>query len=178
MQRSPSGDTGTFAARLFSEHGAAVRQYLRRAIRAGDTADDLSQEVFLRVVRGAGRYEPRERERAWVFRIAHNVLLDHRRRQGRSREDHVDVEAAAPATQVVKTDLDRALAGLPEDEREAFLLGEIGGLTYAEIAATTRTTVPAVRSRIYRARLALRAKLIAPAPLASGAHVMGEDDDR
>ena len=178
MQRSPSGDTGRFAARLFSEHGAAVRQYLRRATRAGDTADDLSQEVFLRVVRGAGRYEPRERERAWVFRIAHNVLLDHRRRQGRSREDHVDVEAAAPATQVVKTDLDRALAGLPEDEREAFLLGEIGGLTYTEIAAMTRTTVPAVRSRIYRARLALRAKLIAPAPLASGAHVVGEDDDR
>jgi DNA-directed RNA polymerase specialized sigma24 family protein len=47
-------------------------------------AEDLTQEVFLRVVRALARYEERELERAWVFRIARNVLLDHRRAQGRA----------------------------------------------------------------------------------------------
>jgi RNA polymerase sigma-70 factor, ECF subfamily len=163
---------------MFDQHGPAVRRYLRRLTWEPSTVDDLTQEVFLRVVRSAGQYEPRERECAWVFRIARNVLLDHRRREARNLEDTRPADTRLAATQATATDLRQALARLPGDDRDAFLLGEIGGLTYAEIASMTETTVPSVRSRIYRARLALREMLPPPAPLTSGVFVRGEDDER
>jgi RNA polymerase sigma-70 factor (ECF subfamily) len=173
-----SSDAGSLASRLFAEHGPAVRRYLYRVTRRIETADDLSQEVFLRVVRAAPDYEPRERERAWVFRIAQNVLRDHHRQRIRSREDAGVADAARPASQVLRADLHRALDGLPADEREAFLLGEVAGLTYVEIASLTAATVPSVRSRIYRARLALRDRLIPPSPETPDVRPGYDDDDR
>lgn len=68
------------AGRLFERHGRSVRQYLRALTGRSDVADDLAQDVFVRVVQSAGGYEPRERERAWLFRIARNAAIDHRRR--------------------------------------------------------------------------------------------------
>src|SRR5215831_19183816 len=72
------------------------------------------------------------------------------------------VEQIAPPSQSVSLDLDQALAALSSDDRDAFLLAEVGGLSYAEIAVASGSTVAAVRSRIYRARLALRERLMPP----------------
>lgn len=166
-----------FASRVFEQHGPAVHRYFRRLTGDGASADDLAQEVFLRVVRAGGGYEPLERERAWVFRIARNVFLDHRRREARAPFAASPVEPVTGAAQAVRSGVREALAALPPEDREAFLLGEVGGLTYAEIAAATGTTVPAVRSRIYRARLALRGRLTPPAPTGPGAFPRHDDDD-
>ena len=68
------------AAGLFERHHLAVYRFLRRATGDGPAAEDLTQDVFLRIVRGLDRYEDRLRERAWVFRIARNVLIDRHRR--------------------------------------------------------------------------------------------------
>jgi RNA polymerase sigma-70 factor, ECF subfamily len=154
-------------ADLFDRHGRAVRHYFRAATGNPQLADDLAQDVFVRVVRGLGDYEPRERERAWLFRIARNILLDHRRRlAARPSISGLVAEPVISATQALSASLDSALARLPEMEREAFLLAELGGLTYDEIARVLQITVPAVRSCIYRARLALRTLLSPPAPMA------------
>jgi len=155
-------DATPLAARLFERHASAVRRYFRRQLRGASTADDLAQEVFVRVVRSAETYDDREREQAWVFRIARNVLVDHHRRSDRRPEASSAVDQATSAPQAVALDLHRALAALAADDRDAFLLGEVGGLTYAEIATATGSTVAAVRSRIYRARLALRERLMPP----------------
>ena len=153
-------------AELFGRHGRAVRHYLRAATGSAELAEDLAQDVFVRVVRSVGQYEPRERERAWLFRIARNILLDHRRRlAARPSSGGVVAHAVVVPTQALRTDLDSALARLPEAEREAFLLAELGGLTYDEIARVLQITAPAVRSCIYRARLALRTLLSPPGPL-------------
>lgn len=128
------------------------------------------------MVKASPAYEPREREAAWVFRIAQNVLRDAHRRRVRSVEDAVDVDAAAPADQVASLDLQRGLDALPDEERVALLLGEMGGLSYAEIAEATGATVPAVRSRIYRARQTLRARLLPP-PRETAFPLRGSDDD-
>ena len=118
-------------AELFGRHGRAVRRYLRGATGSAELAEDLAQDVFVRVVRSVGQYEPRERERAWLFRIARNILLDHRRRlAARPSSGGVVAHAVVGPTQALRTDLDSALASLPEAEREAFLLAELGGLTY------------------------------------------------
>jgi RNA polymerase sigma-70 factor (ECF subfamily) len=157
---------------LFERHAGAVRRFMFRLTRDPGAADDLTGEVFLRVVRAAPGYEPREREAAWVFRIAHNVLRDFHRRRVRSMEDAWAADVAAAPHQALSLDLQRGLDALPEDERLALLLGEVAGLTYAEIAAATESTVPAVRCRIYRARQFLRARLVPPpaAPSLRGSH--------
>ena len=173
---TPAADTGAIAVRMFHRHGRAVRRFLLRLTRAPAVADDLAGEVFLRVVKASASYEPREREAAWVFRIAQNVLRDAGRRRSRSLEQAVEADAATPPGQVASLDLQRGLDALPEDERVALLLGEVGGLSYAEIADATASTVPAVRSRIYRARQALRARLLPPSRQ-TALPLRGSDDD-
>jgi RNA polymerase sigma-70 factor (ECF subfamily) len=153
------------ARALFERHGRAVRRFLYRMTRDVALADDLTGEVFLRVVRAGPAYEARGREAAWVFHIARNVWYDARRRARRSVEDPEPADLPVAAGQVLEIDLQRGLDALSEEDREVFLLGEVAGLSYDDIADATGASVAAVRSRIYRARQALRARLLPPPPL-------------
>jgi RNA polymerase sigma factor (sigma-70 family) len=109
--------TGTpadgLAAALFEKYQQPLRRYLRFATGSVDLAEDLTQDVFLRVVRGADAYRPQERERAWLFRIARNVLTDHARRQS-ARPEGVDVaaEPMRPAIQAERLSIREALGRL------------------------------------------------------------------
>jgi RNA polymerase sigma-70 factor (ECF subfamily) len=155
----------TLAAALADAHGPALRAWFRRATGRPDVADDLAQEVFLRVVRFADGYQARGRDRAWLFAIAHRVLIDHTRTASRPGAVAVAPAAgagddagagAAPPTQEIRLLLQRALAALDAADRDAFLLAEVAGLSYAEIGVVLELSHAAVRSRVYRARLALR----------------------
>jgi len=169
-----SSDPGALALELFERHRAALRAYLRLATGRSDIAEDLAQDVYLRVVRGEAAYQPRGKERAWLFSIARHLVVDHFRR--RSREVPLR-DAARPAAQTHGTSLREALVRLPDREREAFLLCEVGGLSYAEIATATASTIPAVRSAIYRARMQLRAEVLAPPPMLDQPTRSISDDD-
>jgi RNA polymerase sigma-70 factor (ECF subfamily) len=148
--------------RLFDRHHRAVFRFLRRMTGSPSLAEDLTQEVFLRVVRGLDGYDERSREVSWIFRIARNVLIDRHRARVRSPPDGSLQDAAVvsrPATQILTAILDEALARLPEEDRAAFLMREVGGLGYDDIAEASGATPDAARMRIYRARLALREAL-------------------
>ena len=173
---TPPSTDAAGALGLFERHGRAVRRFLYRLTRDAAVADDLAGEVFLRVVKAAPAYEPRGREAAWIFLIAQNVLRDFHRRRIRSIEHAVPADGAVPANQAFDLDLQRGLDALPEGERVALLLGEVGGLSYAEIAIAVGSTVPAVRSRICRARQFLRARLMPP-PVAVPCEVPMTNDD-
>jgi RNA polymerase sigma-70 factor (ECF subfamily) len=157
----------SLAAALADAHGPALRAWFRRAVGRADVAEDLTQEVFLRVVRVAGGFEARGRDRAWLFTIARNVLIDHAR-QADARpatagvpEQTLDALPAATvaAPQETRLLLQRALERLDALDRDAFLLAEVAGLSYAEIAVVLALSHAAVRSRVFRARLALRTAL-------------------
>jgi len=148
---------------------------VRSATGSADLADELTQEVFLRVVRSGARYEPRGTERAWLFSIARNLVADHFRRRNDERPSVVVV--AQPAMQTLRYSIAEAIGRLPESEREVFLLCEVAGLTYAEIAEATGSTVPAVRSALYRARMTLRALVIQPPAISPAVLTRGERDD-
>ena len=144
---------------LVAAHREAVYRYLCRIVGKADAANDLTQEVFLRASRAGVPDTDDPGQRAWVFRIARNLALNHVR-DGRRRPDPVAlVERGAAATQELRIAVRQALAGLPDLDRDVFLLKESVGLSYEEIADACDLTPSAVRNRLYRARLALREAL-------------------
>jgi RNA polymerase sigma-70 factor (ECF subfamily) len=141
---------------LFERHALTVYRYLRRMTGRPDLAENLTQDVFVRIVRGIDRYEPRDREIGWLLRIARNVLVDHWQRTQKPNSLEVAVadveEPSAEPNHVLALGFQEALRLLPPADREVYLLRERGGLTYEEIALACEMTAEAVRSKLYRAR--------------------------
>jgi RNA polymerase sigma-70 factor (ECF subfamily) len=147
---------------LFQTHRRGVLRYLTRIVGGADTAHDLTQEVFLRVVRSPMPDAEPAARKAWVFRIARNLALNHLR-DGRRRPRTTElVDTARPASQELATAIRQAISSLPDGDRDVFLLRETAGLSYAEIAVACELTEDAVRSRLHRARQHLRTVLAAP----------------
>jgi RNA polymerase sigma-70 factor (ECF subfamily) len=145
--------------RFYADHRDGVFRYLCRVVGGQESARDLTQEVFLRVTR-AGIPEATEAgQRAWVYRIARNLALNHVRDGRRRPTASVVAESATPATQELGAALRHAIAALPELDRDVFLLREIAGLRYDEIAAACELPLETVRSRLHQARRALRTSL-------------------
>lgn len=150
----------TTANDLFARHHRDIYRYLARMTGSRDAADDLSQEVFLRVVRAMRNGGPVGHERGWVFSIARNLVVDAHRQ--RVRGIQVADEFAEPGragTQPLSVALAQALQQIPDLDREVFLLKEVGGLSYQEIAGLCSCTVEAVRGRLHRTRAMLRGLL-------------------
>jgi len=133
---------------VFIRHRRDIYRYLVRMTGRPDAADDLSQDVFLRVVRALRNGSPVGHERGWVFSIARNLVRDRQRSQ---RTGPVMVETfnepATAGTQALAFGLVEALAALADDDREVFLLKEIGGLSYAEIAGSSAKFLGDLRLR-------------------------------
>lgn len=149
--------------RLFAAYREPVYRFLRRMVRSGEAAEDLTQETFLRAL--GATYRADGRERAWIFQIARNLARDHARAAA-LRGMAITIDDADPpgrAVQPLALALDAALASLAVEDREVLLLREVGGLSYSEIAGACGLTADAVRSRLHRTRLALRSVLPAPA---------------
>ena len=146
-------------AQLFDAHRAGLFRYLTRIVGQPDTARDLTQEVFLRVSRTSVPAGSIDGQRAWVFRIARNLALNHLRDQQRQPSTTALVDVGRTGTQELSVAVQQALASLTELDRDVFLLKESAGLDYAEIATACEITPDAVRSRLHRARQQLRAIL-------------------
>jgi RNA polymerase sigma-70 factor, ECF subfamily len=170
------GDGAAFEVLYRRWRGPLYRYFLRQCGHAGQ-ADELFQDVFMRVIGAAASYEPSAKFSTWLFRIAHNRLIDHWRKTGRepvdplaSGEDGDDCapdppapEGSAPDRQAERRELAEALMaalnGLPEVQREAFLLAEEGGLTLEEIASISGVGRETIKSRLRYATRKLRNKL-------------------
>jgi RNA polymerase sigma-70 factor (ECF subfamily) len=148
---------------LFAEHHRQLFRYFCRAVGHADAARDLTQDVFVRVTRTAIPVASNGEVNAWLFRIARNLVLDYHRTRRRhpTASSLVDEESQSPS-QDVSLAVNEALAALPELDRDVFLMREVAGLSYDEIASACELTLAAVRSRIHRARLQLRDQLAAP----------------
>ena len=145
--------------RLYLAYQPQVLRYLTRMLGQRQTAQDLTQETFLRATRTPGPDEE-PHQRAWIFRIARNLALNHIR----DRSRHLGlVPDALPANAAATNDtaliVNEALGKLSALDRDVFVLRESAGLSYDEIAATCEITSDAVRARLQRARQSLRAML-------------------
>lgn len=146
---------------LFDRHRPAIWSFFRRRVGDPGRAEDLAQETFVALLSSVSRYEPRDAFRRYLFGIAYHVLSQERRRPSTLGVD-VDL-ATLPAD---NGDIDdvlrvrRAVAELDAIDRDVVLLREFEALSYAEIADVLGIPLNTVRSRLFRARAALKEKLL------------------
>lgn len=167
MQASRDGSSDAFAE-LFDRHRAALWGFFRRRVPDHGRAEDLLQDTFVALLKSTGRYEARDVFRRFLFGIAYNVLADERRRAGvqgseswgQGSQETALAALAAPTTNLTDVLMvRRAIAGLDAIDREVLLLREFEALAYADIAAALDIPLNTVRSRLFRARMALKEKL-------------------
>src|SRR6266540_3246303 len=156
MLRFQAGDVRAFEE-LVRRHRTPLFSFLLRLTGDRGRAEDLCQETFLRAVRAAERWEPRALFRTWLYAVARNQAFDDARRAPAASEDPAPDRAAEAA--LVRPKLEAALAALPAEQREVFLLREHAGLRFHEIAEVTGVPENTVKSRMRYALEALRAKL-------------------
>ncbi len=169
------GDAGAFET-LYRRHRGPLYRFLLRQVGDAATAEELFQDVWMRVIDSRGRYEARAKFTSWVYAIAHNRLMDFYRSSGRAkflaREESDEVLENLPASDIPADALiDRkraaerllaALSELPEVQREAFLLQQEGDLSVEEIGAATGVSRETAKSRLRYAVAKLRARIGEP----------------
>ena len=166
------GDAAAFET-LYARHKGALFRFVLRSVRERVRAEELYQEVWMRVIEARKRYQPQARFATWLYTIAHHRLIDHWRRhelRTLSLDDEDTLAAEPTANPGLEPErlaqarqglarLAQAIAGLPAAQREAFLLREEAGLSVSEIAAATGANEEAAKSRLRYAYSRLRAAL-------------------
>lgn len=168
---------------LLELHEKPLWNFLRRLVRDEAAAEDLLQETFMRVVKNAAHWKPNAKFSTWLYTIARHLAVDYLRRASHRKTLSLDAkshdardsdpdgrlhEALAGAEpggerkaldRELATRIETALAALPDNQREVFLMREVAGLSFAEIASAVGAGEPTVKSRMRYALEALRSAL-------------------
>lgn len=172
LARYASGDAAAFAE-LVRRHEGSVYNFVLRQVRAPALAEDIVQDVFMRIVQGAGDFKGQSRFLTWCFTIARNLCIDHGRKAALRRHPSLDQAASTgdvgegatlgdrtadphPRASVdrsaigdeLKDHITRAVDELPDDQREVFLLREVARVPFKEIATITGVPENTVKSRM------------------------------
>lgn len=168
MLRYKDGDVAAFET-LYRRHNDPLYRYLLRLCRHRDTAEDIFQDVWGKIVNARNNYRPTAKFTTFLYRVAHNCFIDHVRRNKRhagsveiQAELHADPgETLETVTErsLAKERLARALLDLPDEQRDAFLLHEEAGLSVDDIAMVTGSNRETAKSRLRYAVRKLRAAI-------------------
>lgn len=179
IDRSRTGDTHAFDL-LVAAYQDRVYHLVYRITGNPSDAQDAAQEAFVKAYRSLGTFRSQSSFSTWLHRIAVNAAVDIvRRRRPRAADP---LEGTAPAVDPladgaerveIRERIHRAIAALPVDQRMVVILRDIQGWTYEEIAGVIQAPIGTVRSRLARAREALRAALADLAPAGSGSRHEG-----
>jgi RNA polymerase sigma-70 factor (ECF subfamily) len=170
MLRYRDGDAAAFET-LYGRHRGGVFRYVLRQVGLRSSAEEVFQEIWMKIISSRARYRVEARFATFLYHIAHNCVVDHFRRKTPLHLISLDddageaLEVAGPAGEQPErvvalrqsaARLLNALALLPPEQREVFLLHEEGGLTLEEIATVTSTGRETVKSRLRYALARLR----------------------
>lgn len=179
MLRFQRGEVSAFGD-LVQRHKVALYNFLLRQLRSRSAAEDALQEVLLRVVQNASEFKHEARFTTWVYAIARNLCIDQHRKLSLRNHESLDQprggdgptmgEQTADASPEAATDRaaqnlemrDRIIAaveGLPQEQREVFLLREVANLAFKQIAEVTDTPENTVKSRMRYAKRTLRTQI-------------------
>jgi RNA polymerase sigma-70 factor, ECF subfamily len=168
------GDASAFE-QLVERHQRLVVGTVTRMLGSTSDAEDIAQQVFVRVWKSANRYVPRAKFTTWLLKITRNLVFNELRRRSRHaqvslqseseeeerpiRDEHAIAPDAALLEQELQKAIDAAIANLPDAQRMAVILRRYEELSYEEIAETLDQSVSAVKSLLFRARTELRQSL-------------------
>lgn len=178
MRKFQSGDEAGFNA-LLARHSAGVLRFIMKMTGSDKVrAEDLLQEVFMKVIERRGHYDPDQKFATWLYSIARNHCIDHLRTESYRRHGSLDApisaddEGGAVVIDIVRGTeraqdervfdrevrglIDSGVSGLKDEFREVFLLREVEGLSLDEIAAVTDSPLGTVKSRLRYAYRDLR----------------------
>lgn len=175
MLRVKEGDGPSFGV-LLEKHRASVIYFVYRLVQEQAVAEELAQEVFLRVYRSRSSYQPTAKFKTWLFRIATHLALnwirDEKHQRGQERLDDMvgdlpglQISDQRPSVEqellgeVTREEIRRAVAALPEKQRAAVLMHKYEEMEYSQIAKVLGCSDSAVKSLLFRAYEALRARL-------------------
>jgi len=174
MLRVRDGDVRAFEE-LVTIHQRAVIGTVAKMLGHPDDAEDIAQQVFIRIWKSARRYEPQAKFTTWLFTITRNLVFNEMRRRQRKpavsfdeREDdfHIgtpDDPSKSPDAMILQRELeaaiDRAIQELPEKQRMAVILRRYEEMPYEEIGEILSLSLPAVKSLLFRARTQLKESL-------------------
>jgi RNA polymerase sigma-70 factor (ECF subfamily) len=168
---TPAGEPVLDPSALWEEFGPPLRGFLARRVPPGVDADDLVQEVFLRVVRSLASLRSTERPEAWLYQIARNALRDSLRarvrRDGRTDALEIDLPAAPDpaADRAAEAELAPCLTAmvgrLAEPYRTAIIVTSLHGVSQADAARQLGVSISGMKSRVQRGRTQLRQMLVA-----------------
>jgi RNA polymerase sigma-70 factor (ECF subfamily) len=181
VARYQRGDVAAFET-LLDRHRQGVFRFLLRFVGDAARAEDLTQDCWMRFIGAAPRWKATGRFKTWLYAVARNVATDAARRAvhrdheplepSAGRRGHDGVETAAGPVEgdvLLRAALEHAIAALPADQREVFLLREYEGLSFAEVAEVTGALLPTVKSRMRYALESLRSALDGAGHAAPGA---------
>lgn len=169
LRRFAEGDEKAFLE-IYDTYSKKLLQYTYRCMGDWQEAEDIVQEVFVQVMKDASTFEPRASLSTWIYRIATFMCLKRHRDRG-IRRRIIDRESAAGTFEKPVADEDGARSSevaeqvaairkivetLPSDQKTAFVLREYDGKSYEEIGKITDSEIGTVKSRIFRARQAIR----------------------
>lgn len=170
LGRFHTGDHAAFAV-LLGRYQGPIHNFLLRSLGERQAAEDLTQEVFLRVIQGASGFQSQAKFSTWLFAIARNLCVDHGRRMRHRRHASLEAQASEPngdppvrlldrlphqqpgterhvSSARIRERVARAVAELPIEQREVFLLRQVDGVSFAEVAAICGVSENTVKSRM------------------------------
>jgi RNA polymerase sigma-70 factor, ECF subfamily len=150
---------------LFERYREPIYGFFRRRLDYPARAEELAQECFLALLQNVQRYEPRASFRSYLYGIAIHLVAVERRKAGREVAENEKLDSRAVEGNAAENNdagiwVRSALGHLEQSEREILMLREYEQLSYGEIAAVLRIPVNTVRSRLFRARAALKNQLL------------------
>lgn len=168
MLRYRDGDAAAFEI-LYLRHKDSLYRYLLRLSMNSHTAEDVFQDAWGKIIKARASYRPTAKFTTYLFRIAHNCFIDNIRRSKRhsGHADAIPELAADPADEpeqrteqlLARQRMESALRDLPNEQRDAFLLYEEGGLSLDDIALVTGVNRETAKSRLRYANSKLRASM-------------------
>ncbi len=176
MQRAGQGDLAAFEI-IVQRHQHAVIGTAAKMLGNPAEAEDIAQMVFLRAWKSAPRYHPDAKFTTWLMTITRNLVFNEGRRKKRARLEPLEtpdefgqpIRQISDASQVpadkkavqneVQSAIDRAIAALPEQPRMALILRRYENMPYEDIAKVLKTSVPSVKSMLFRTRVTLKEQL-------------------